>query len=1660
MKVPHWTILLFLLFHSGYLTAQQCMPTNDAPGPYICWPLTSSISGSTADYSAPTTPPNFCESVENNGWFSFSPCTPNVVFTIVSSGCRNGVEAVIYDEFMNTVSNCYSSGGVQFAGTITANNLTPGQMYHFMVDGYKGDKCNFVISASEGLGPPTTPSFIGQKGYIQGPTQVCSQSTATYEAILPTCTNTSRFGSCPIPDLTNYYDTTFIWTVPTGGTIIGNQDAAIVTIEWDDFQGGEVSVEMLITSPNNSCLACAGGKLNSSDCPNDFNDLYISKKATQYNFLPTVNLCEGECFEINNEPFCNEGHYQLELKTANGCDSIVEFDIVIHEDKITYLENQFICSGECIIIAGESFCSIGQKEISLNTNSGCDSTIVFEILEKESYQSEMSLIQICEGTSFEINGHTFNNEGNFSTVFQAKNGCDSTVSFEIAMLESSETILPEVGLCEGDGYDFNDLTYYNAGVYKEFRINKNGCDSIVILEIYELENDYTLLPEQSICEGECFDFGGKQFCDEGNHKLTFKNQFGCDSIVEFDLKILEENSVDLPKITLCEGECYNVNERWFCEKGKYKLTLKNIHGCDSIVHFEINFRELDIELATSEIITTENPRFQLNPRLDGSPDNLKIEWKGFQGQPDSLRPIVDSVGIYIVTVTDTIIGCSATDSITLYQLNEPPSTTTIATSNYCRNAPFLCGTELNGYSGKTDSTAAVISDYLQQFFQDSLENPQWIEWTPCDSTVIVNVGVLKSLLNKGIEFSVVYSASCETYTTIINSKKIDFKTVETIQINSLSNNGHYYFVFDGIDGDVCDFQIEIERGIQTEPLRWVMIEAPQISGTTDFCPDVPQKISVSKPVYKLINNHCSFFTDITPIQKNRIVWKLPNQSVVVGNSNSDTLKEIIFNYDDLLPVGATYLQGGQVLRDIIKIYFEPEFTLPNGTYCSIEQPMPFVEKKEISVNHTLKVLQEVDICESSKREFCGIDVNETQEVVCRDGCTTTIQQVNVYGPEHIDRGYVRICPGECYRMPFTRRVICEAGKYTEPIKSKCGGSETVEIGFYKKPLTINIGSITEICDPLNHEHYQIDFTILSGRPPYKVNDEYLELGVDRFLSEPIRSGDSFRFVITDAANCYHETVVEDQYTCGPVCLTDAGRMSSNLLDLCSDEVAEATHFNNSTLDTGDGQEFILHSSPYSALGDVFARNTESDFVFVENAMDYNTTYYISSIVGKVIDGQVDLTDPCLSVSEGQPVIFKQLPNLIIKDSFEINCKSTSVLVAADFVDNNQIIDFLWTMENGDQITTPDFTVNNSGIFQLSANEQNGCSISKTVHVVENFEAPMIDAGATQEIHCEQQHLVLDGQNASIGDDFNYQWSTTDGNILDGSNTLSPRVEEIGTYILHATNLNNGCVNTDSVQVIESTDVFDNATFNIGLPSCYGVADGSIGVNQVLDGQPPYLYSFDGNNFSENKNFTSLQSGTYEILIKDAHNCILQQEITLNEPSMIAVELGDDEFITLGENVMLTAASNIIAHRIEWWNDFGDTHTGHLDWMTQPTQTSTYYVRIEDRRGCYAEDQINVIVKESDIFIPNGFSPNKDEKNDYFTIFGGESVNQILSLKIYNRSGNLLFENYNFPANDELMGWNGFFRGKQMFADVYVFLAEVEFINGDVKVFQGDVTLMR
>ncbi len=93
-----------------------------------------------------------------------------------------------------------------------------------------------------------------------------------------------------------------------------------------------------------------------------------------------------------------------------------------------------------------------------------------------------------------------------------------------------------------------------------------------------------------------------------------------------------------------------------------------------------------------------------------------------------------------------------------------------------------------------------------------------------------------------------------------------------------------------------------------------------------------------------------------------------------------------------------------------------------------------------------------------------------------------------------------------------------------------------------------------------------------------------------------------------------------------------------------------------------------------------------------------------------------------------------------------------------------------------------------------------------------------------------------------------------------------------------------------------------------------------------------------------------------------------------------------------------------------------------------------------------------------IYVPNIFSPNDDGNNDYFYLQSPD-FGTIRSLEILDRWGNIQFASRTAVFNDPKSGWDGRRNGKAVPEGVYLWKAEIEFIDGIREVLVGNVTVV-
>ena len=124
----------------------------------------------------------------------------------------------------------------------------------------------------------------------------------------------------------------------------------------------------------------------------------------------------------------------------------------------------------------------------------------------------------------------------------------------------------------------------------------------------------------------------------------------------------------------------------------------------------------------------------------------------------------------------------------------------------------------------------------------------------------------------------------------------------------------------------------------------------------------------------------------------------------------------------------------------------------------------------------------------------------------------------------------------------------------------------------------------------------------------------------------------------------------------------------------------------------------------------------------------------------------------------------------------------------------------------------------------------------------------------------------------------------------------------------------------------------------------------------------------------------------------------------------------------------------------------------------PTTTTTYVVVVTDINGCTAVDNVTVTVRtakcdETDVFIPNAFTPNNDGNNDIFRV--RSNFIDELELIIYNRWGQEVFR-----TTDKNGGWDGTFNGQELAPDAYAYYLSVLCINAETYKKKGNVSLLR
>jgi gliding motility-associated-like protein len=320
--------------------------------------------------------------------------------------------------------------------------------------------------------------------------------------------------------------------------------------------------------------------------------------------------------------------------------------------------------------------------------------------------------------------------------------------------------------------------------------------------------------------------------------------------------------------------------------------------------------------------------------------------------------------------------------------------------------------------------------------------------------------------------------------------------------------------------------------------------------------------------------------------------------------------------------------------------------------------------------------------------------------------------------------------------------------------------------------------------------------------------------------------------------------------------------------------------------------------------------------------------------------------------------------------------------------------------------------------------------------------------------CDNSNGIIELQATGGFGSYTFNWdnNTTNTNTL---NYLSA-----GDYSVVVSDVN-GCSAALEINIpyIATPEIADLEATHINCSNLRGTA-------KVTMNDPSALYSYtwknaDHETIAQSDEVQNLREGLYYVEATDVYGCSVSEEVYIQAESPILVEILEATTIQLGDEYRLQVVTNYTNATFSW---AADESLSCLDCMNPtilPTQTTTYFLTVITMEGCSAKAQVTIqVAKPRHVFVPNAFSPNNDGSNDTFTIYGGDDVVKIKNFQVFDRWGAVVFSNADFQANDEAQGWNGKINNKENAGNVFIYFAEIEFLDGRVQTYKGDVTALR
>ena len=871
----------------------------------------------------------------------------------------------------------------------------------------------------------------------------------------------------------------------------------------------------------------------------------------------------------------------------------------------------------------------------------------------------------------------------------------------------------------------------------------------------------------------------------------------------------------------------------------------------------------------------------------------------------TLEPMVTGVGTYELLVTNSNTGCTAISTVSVIDNTTPPNLE-------FEDAPILsCSQSSASLSGNGSSTG---SEYEYQ-------------WTTTGGNIISGETTLTPEINATGFYQLLITNTITGCTTMDEIEVVNNSDLPTAEASTMDN----------ITCDISEVTLDgtgSSSGTEFTYL-WTTMDGNIISDETTLNPVVDAGGTYILEVTNTTNGCSSIssvivetLTDLPTVDAgNTSFINCDNPTISLDGSGSSTGAEFSYLWtttDGNILSGETTLMPNV---DLAGVYI---LTINNTlTGCS----------SETSITVTGNSLEPIAFVNIADPITCTQTTTSLSGVGSSSGTDFTYQWTTTGG---------NILSGETTLEP----VVNAAGTYELVVtntQTNCTNSETVVVSLDGDVPDADAGLDGLLsCNITN--------TILNGSGATGTDITYLWTTTDG----NIVSDETTLMPEVDAPGTYQLTVSNAANGCSNI---------STVVVVLDDTPPEA--------DAGVAASISCTSTVVSLDGSASSTGA-------------NYSYLWTTLNGNILSGETTLTpdvnatgiyqltvtsldNGCTHAAEVEVTQDSSLPTADAGDGFEITCEVFGGILDGTGSSTGGAITYLWTTTDGNIVsgeTTLTPEIDAAGVYQLLLTDSgNGCTAISSVTIPENNTPPTANAGLTQELNCINPTLVIDGTNSDGGTGITYLWTTGDGMILSGGNTLTPEIISEGTYELLVTNTTSGCTSTSSVIITESFEDPQivilppaelNCTANTTLIDGTGSSNGT-----------NYIYLWTTTNGNITLGETTLEpqidaAGDYELLITDTSNgCTSTESVTVTESVDLpnAEALVMDNLTCVTTEVTLSGGSSSTGLEFEylWTTVDGNILLGNTTLTPIVDEPGDYILTVTNiQNNCSATSQITVV----------------------------------------------------------------------------------------------------